>query len=694
MAVRARARRPSTRFPGTLRAGARYGRRTPAALLAGLFLAGTAAAAQVPASRPVYPAGLDAPMLERLVNGHLADGHAALERLAGVAGARTAANTLRPYDEARNHASLAGGLTSLAIHVHPDSAVRAEGLRAAERVARFEASLSGDRRVVDAVQVLDTTALTAEERRLVATLRRDFRRAGHELDEPARARLRELRATSSRLGTRFGRNIAEDTTTVAATLAELEGMPPDWIAAHPRDGEGRVLLTTKYPDFFPVIVHAVHRPLRQRMAVAFANRGWPANVAVLDSLLHTRQAIAELLGYPDWVSYQAETRMVGSTDTIRAFLERVHEAARPSLERLAAAYLGRLRQDDPGAAGVDLADHSYLAELIRRERYALDGREVRDYFPVDAVKDGILSVTAELFGLEFRPAAVPVWHPDVEAYEAWEGDRLLGRFYLDLYHRPAKYSHAAVWTLRRGLPGRQTVEAMLVASFPRAEDGRPGLMEHGGQGGGGVTTFFHEFGHILHVLFLEQEYLATDWVHDFTEAPSQMLEEFAWQPAVLRRVSRHVETGAPIPADLVARMRAADAFDRPTQAAMQLAFSAVSLALHDRPAAWVNPDSLMSTALAGYLGVNPGDYHFVTSIDHLGMASYSATMYTYLWSQVISKDLWSAFDPADPLAPAPAHRFRDAILRPGGTRPPGELIRDFLGRPFGFASWQRWLEGN
>ena len=657
-----------------------------------LFHAGTAASAQAPDSTPFYPPGLDAPMLRRLVDGHLAAGRAAIERLAAVTGTRTAANTLRPYDDAYNHAYLAGSLARLAINVHPDSAVRGEGVHAQQRVTDFESSVKGDRRVADAIYALDTTGLTGEERRLVAALRRDFRRAGHELDESAQARLRELRATTSRLGTVFERDIAEDTTTIPATVAELEGMPPDWIAAHPRDAEDRVLLSTKYPDFFPVIGYAAHRPLRRRMLVAFANRGWPANVAVLDSLLHAREAIARLLGYPDWVSYQAETRMVGSADTIRAFLDRVHAAARPGLERLAAAYLARLRQDEPGASSVDMADQSYLAELIRRERYALDGREVRAYFPVDAVKDGVLRVTAELFGLEFRRASVPVWHPDVEAYEAWEGDRLLGRFYLDLYPRPGKYSHATTMALRQGINGRQTVEVMLVTNFPRAEDGGPGLMGHTDPISG-VTTFFHEFGHVLHVLFIQQQYMTGDWEHDFTEVPSQVLEELAWQPAVLQRITRHAETGAPIPAELVARMRAADAFDRPTQAAMQMAFSATSLGLHDRPAAQVNPDSLMNAAFSTYLSVTPGDLHFVTSIEHLGMEDYSGTMYTYLWSQVISKDLWSAFDPANPLNPGPARRFRDAILRPGGTRPAAELVRDFLGRPFGFASWQQWLEG-
>jgi thimet oligopeptidase len=289
---------------------------------------------------------------------------------------------------------------------------------------------------------------------------------------------------------------------------------------------------------------------------------------------------------------------------------------------------------------------------------------------------------------------VPVWHPSVEAYEAREDGRLIGRFYLDLHPRPGKYGHYAVAPLRPGIAGRQLPEAVLMTNFPGGDPGDPGLMEH--SAGGGVTTFFHEFGHLLHALFAVRPYAATAWPDelDFMEAPSQMLEEWAWHPAVLRRVTRHVETGAPIPDDLVRRMREADAVDRPVQAAQQTAFAAISLALHDRPAAQVRPDSLEQWAIATYYGV-PLDpsMHFTTSLDHIGMGDYSATYYTYLWSQVIAKDLWSAFDSANPLDPTPARRYRDTILRPGGSRAAARLIEDFLGRPFGFASWQQWLEG-
>lgn len=663
------------------------------ALLAGLSPI-PAVTAQAPALDPAYPADLGAPKLARLVDDHLATAQAAVERLIAAPGYRTAENTLRPFDDAYNHELLADGLASVAVNVHPDSAVRAEGLRARERISRFQAGMSSDPRIAAAFARLDTTGLTAEERLLTARIRRDLRRAGADRDDATRQRLRTHFEALDRLGTAFARNLAEDTTTILAAPDELSGMPPDWIAAHERDPTGRVVLTTRYGDFFPIIRYAANRELRRRSAIAFVNRGRPGNAAVLDTLLQTREAVAHLLGYANWAEYQAETRMAASADNIRAFIGRVHAAAAPARDRLREEYLARLRREDSSVTALRTWDFSYAAELTRRERYALDGREVRGYLPFAQVKEGLLELAGELFGLQFDRAAVPVWHPSVEVYEARENGRLIGRIYLDLHPRPGKYTHAAVSGLRPGIAARQSPEVVLMANFPGGEAADSGLMEHTGISG--VTTFFHEFGHVLHALFAVRPYAASAWPDefDFIEAPSQMLEEWAWHPAVLRRITRHVHTGAPISDDLVRRMREADAFDRPTQAALQTAFSAISLGLHDRASAQVEPDSIAQWAFATYLGVilDPA-MHFPTSLDHIGMGAYSATYYTYLWSQVIAKDLWSAFDPANPLDPTPARRYRDTILRPGGSRPAARLLEDFLDRPFGFASWQQWLEG-
>jgi Zn-dependent oligopeptidase len=271
----------------------------------------------------------------------------------------------------------------------------------------------------------------------------------------------------------------------------------------------------------------------------------------------------------------------------------------------------------------------------------------------------------------------------------------VGRFYLDLHPRPGKLPFGATFDLRAGITGRQIPEAMLVARLPGGEEGDPGLMDLTGVTG--VTTFFHEFGHLMHWMLSVRPYASTGgWPDelDFVEVPSQMLEEFIQQPIVLRRLSGHVDTGAPIPDDLLRRIREADAFGRSMQVSQFAAVSTLSLELHNRPATAVNPDSLAREAFATVLGADLApEMHFPTSFDHLGTNEYSATYYTFLWSAVIAKDLWGAFDPAEPLDPQMARRYRNEILAPGKSRPAAASVRAFLGRPFTLARWKRWLEG-
>jgi thimet oligopeptidase len=663
-------------------------------LTIGLLVAASAFA-QPLISGPVYPAGLDPAMLARLVDGHLAEARAAAERLAAVQGRRNAGNTLRPFDDANNALEIALGLTAIATQVHPDSAIRAEGLGAQERITRFRAEFAADPRVAQAFAALDTTALTGEEKLLVARVRRDYRRAGAGRDEPTRQRFRSLFETLDRLNNRFEGNIAGDTTRIPAIPDEVAGMPPAWIAAHERDAQGRVILSTSWSDVSAINGYSLNLPLRRRVMSAFFRRGWPVNGALLDSLLRVREEFAHLSGSRDWASYQAETRMAGSPDTIGAFIDRLRAAAEPARQRLAARYLERLRREDPTLSRLKLTDLSLAGELIRREQYSVDKREVRAYFPFERVKDGVLAVAAEFFGLEFRRVDIPVWHPSVEAYEVRDQGRLIGRFYLDLHPREEKIPLGATFDLRAGITGRQLPEAMLIARLPGGEKGEPGLMDLTGPTG--VTTFFHEFGHLMHWMLAVRPYVSTGgWPDefDFVEVPSQMLEELIRQPAVLRRLSGHVETGAPIPDSLLRRIREADAFSRPMQVAQLAAYSTLSLELHDQPAARVNPDSLARRAFATDLGAElDPDMHLPTAFEHFGTNEYSASFYTFLWSAVIARDLWGAFDPAKPLDPRTVRRYCDTILLPGKSRPAAESVREFLGRPFDLASWMRWLEG-
>jgi thimet oligopeptidase len=315
---------------------------------------------------------------------------------------------------------------------------------------------------------------------------------------------------------------------------------------------------------------------------------------------------------------------------------------------------------------------------------------VRPYLAFDRVKLGLLDITSKLFGVTYRRVNdAPVWDPSVEAYEILDDGQMIGRFYLDMHPRPNKYNHAAQFGIRTGVTGRQMPEAALICNLPGGEPGEPGLMTHDD-----VVTFFHEFGHLVHALVSGRH----QWIgvsgngteQDFVEAPSQMLEEWTWDPATLASFARHYETKRPIPAELVEQMRRASEFGKALNVRQQMLYARLSLSVYDR-----DPKSVDTTALVKEIAnkYTPFPYvegtHFQTSFGHLD--GYSAVYYSYMWSLVIAKDLFSKFDRANLLAPDVARQYRDTVLAPGASKPAAMLVRDFLGRPFEFTAWQAWL---
>jgi thimet oligopeptidase len=314
---------------------------------------------------------------------------------------------------------------------------------------------------------------------------------------------------------------------------------------------------------------------------------------------------------------------------------------------------------------------------------------VRAYFGFERVRDGVLATAARLFGLEFRrdPAAVP-WHPAVQAWEVREGGALRGRFHLDLHPREGKFKHAAMLPLQDGLADEALPEAVLLCNFPAPGPGEPALLLFDQ-----VTTFFHEFGHLLHHVlagrgqYLLQAGIATE--RDFVEVPSQLFEEWAWDAEVLASFAHHVETDEPIPAELVARLAAAEDHGKGLALETQVFFGLLALDYHERDPAGrdLTADMIALKQRLCVLPHTPGA-HFHASFGHLH--GYSALYYTYLWSLVIAKDCRAAFGPRL-CEPGAALRFRRAVLEPGGARDASELVRAFLGREHDFAAFERWL---
>jgi thimet oligopeptidase len=412
-------------------------------------------------------------------------------------------------------------------------------------------------------------------------------------------------------------------------------------------------------------------------------------------MLTLRFELARLLGFDNFADYDMSDRMVGSTSAASAFIDRVAAASKARAEREYTQLLERKRQDVPGATVVNAWENAYYQELVRRSSYDIDALSVREYFAYDRVRQGIFDVTSRLFGITYRPAKdVPVWHPSVEVYDVVEKDEVIGRFYLDMHPRPNKQNSIALsTTVRAGVAGRVLPEVVITASVSGGQPGEPGLLTHDD-----ARNFFHEFGHSLAAAFAGNGIwmgLTRTVERDFNEVTSQMLEEWMWDPATLATFARHYKTNEPISVALVTRMRRAGEFGKaigPIGVRGQMVLARVGLALHDRDPKDVDTNAVLRDAVNTYL---PWPYvegtHRQTSMNHLALRNYAASYYTYMWSLVIAKDLFSRFDSKDLLAPGIAHRFREKILDPGGTKPASAIVEDFLGRPFTASAWEAWL---
>ncbi len=609
-------------------------------------------------------------------------------------GSRDAAALLDLWNDADIAIRRATNEVYLVSESHPDAGIRAA---AEEQVQRLEALGAGrlqDRQLFEALLAVDTAEASAnldhDQRRLLEQVLRDFRRGGVDLTDADRERVRMLTERDTELSLDFSRNVREGRREIRVAPEALAGLPQDFIDEHPPADDGLVVLTTDYPDLMPVREYATDRATRHALVAAYNDLAWPENDAVLAELLAVRAERAALLGYGSWADYETETRMIGRGTreggaAIADFLARLDEASAAAADAEYPILLERLQRDDPAATEVDIADLFFLLGALRRERHDVDAQLVRSYFTFDRVLPGLLETTGRLLDVEYVPVEVATWHADVHSYDVVRTSggkpERLGRIHLDLHPREGKYTHAACFGLAPGISGRVLPEAVLLCNFAR------GHMTHDE-----VVTFFHEFGHLVHDIlggaqrFARFTGVATEW--DFVEAPSQLLEEWAWDAGVLASLTAGVD-GEPIPAELVAKMAVADGFGRALEVRRQLGHANVSYHLHVDL-----PEDLQAATEHWYRVTSPiqqiAGVHPYAGFGHL--TGYGSCYYTYQWSLVIARDLLSGFD-GDLMNADAAARYRREILEPGGSRDAADLVESFLGRPYAFEAYRSWLAG-
>jgi oligopeptidase A len=540
--------------------------------------------------------------------------------------------------------------------------------------------------------------LTPAQKRIIENELRDFRLGGAELSEADKGRFMGIRERLSQASSRFSDNLLDATNAFSHYVtdpAQIAGIPEDVLQpareAAQEDGREGWKFTLHAPSYIPVLQYADDRNLRELMYRGYVTRasefGKPEwnNTPLIKDILTLRRELAQLLGFGSYADYSLTAKMADSPQQVLEFLNELALRAKPYAQR-DLDEVSQFARTELGLATLEAWDIAYASEKLRVARYAFSDQEVKQYFPETSVMPGMFRVIETLYGLSITPAEAPVWHPDVRFYALRDrAGTLVGEFYVDLYARTTKRGGA--WmdeaiTRRRKADGVQVPVAYLNCNFSPPVGGKAAVFTHDE-----VITLFHEFGHGLHHLLTRVDYLGVSGINgvewDAVELPSQFMENFTWEWAVLEPMTRHVETGAKLPRALFDKMLAAKNFQSGLHTMRQLEFSMFDLHLHYDydPQAGVTPLELLEQVRSRVAVLFPPPYNrFPNNFSHIFAGGYAAGYYSYKWAEVLSADAYSLFEEHGVLDPETGKRFWNEILGVGGSRPALESFVAFRGR--------------
>ncbi len=593
-------------------------------------------------------------------------------------------------------------------------ALRAAFTEALPKVTEQSSRHAADERLYAKYKSIAQTAdvgqgqvLSPARKQALGNAMRDFVLAGAELEGEAKQRFQRVQELQAELAQKFSEHVLDATDGYAyyASADELVGVPADAreasAAAAATEGKTGHKVTLHFPSYFPVMQYAHNRALRERLYVANATRasdvGPPEkdNSEVMRELLRLRQEEARLLGYPSYADVSLVPKMATSPKQVTDFLRDLARRARPHALR----DLEELREFARTELGIDdlqAWDLPFASEKLKEARYAFSDHEVKQYFTEPKVLEGLFRIIETLFEVTIRPDSAPVWHPSVRFFRIERANtasadgnaELVGQFYLDPYARPGKRPGAWMDDVRgrwaRPEGRLQTPVAQLVCNFTPPLPGRAALLSHDD-----VTTLFHEFGHGLHHMLTQVDDIGVagisgvEW--DAVELPSQFMENFCWEWDVVKRLTSHVDTGAPLPRELFDRMLAAKNFQSGLQTLRQVEFALFDMRLHAEPGSEDRIAEVLDEVRNEVSVFKPPALNrFQHSFSHIFAGGYSAGYYSYKWAEVLSADAWSAFEESAQdggvLNVATGRRYRQAVLEAGGSRPAMESFKAFRGR--------------
>lgn len=611
---------------------------------------------------------------------------------------------IAPIDEALSVLGKAWGIVT-----HLNSVVSSDELREAHDemlpiVSEFYTWLGQNYELYQAYKDLyahDSYLFMGEaQRRAVELELRDFKLSGIALEAEDKKRFAELRAKLSELCSKFSNNVLDATNDFikhVTDVEELKGLPESALAlarqeaqAHNMDG---YILTLKLPSYLPVMQHAVNRQLREEMYRAYVTRAseiGPSaskfdNTEIINEELKYSTEIAEMLGFNTYADLSLATKMAESKEQVLGFLEDLAKRSKAQAQEEVKEVQAYAKSK--GVSDLKPWDYPYYSEMLKQEKYSISDEQIRPYFPLNKVLSGLFNLVKNLFGIEVRPhLGMDTWHKDVSFYDIHDKDgNLLGGFYTDLYARERKnggaWMDSCVGRRYRQDGSLQTPVAYLICNFMPPIGDKPALLNHDE-----VETLFHEFGHCLHHLLTTVDVSSLAGINnvpwDAVEVPSQFMENFTWQPEVLDLLTCHVDTGAKLPAELLANMLASRNYHSALAMLRQLEFAIFDLKVYGVKKLSGTVQELLNEVRKEVSVLPTADFNrFQNSFTHIFAGGYSAGYYSYKWAEVLSSDIFAKFEESgNVMSSEVGHEYLHKILENGGSHEFMEMFKNFRGR--------------
>ena len=641
--------------------------------------------------------------IEATISQQLADNRDNINNLLTNCQQPTWSNFMEPLTEWEDQLERAWSPISHLNSVQNSPALRDAYSACLPKLADYATEMGQNADLYAAVQQLaaQTDDLDVGQRKVIANMLRDFRLSGISLPAEQQARYKTIAQQLSALTSQFSDNLLDATnawSTTVTQLTALDGLPDTAIALAAQTAEQRNqtgwTLTLDYPSYQPVMAYATDRALRETLYTAYNTRASDQgphdtahdNTQLMENILALRHEQAQLLGFAQYADYSLATKMANDTDEIHTFLHELAKRCKPQAEQ-ELAELQQYAAEQDGIHALQAWDIAYYSEHMRQHRYQLSQEELKPYFPVTQVIEGLFSLVGRLYQLDIQAIqGVDVWHPEVTVYEIRTlAGEVCSQFYLDLYARPNKRGGAWMGTCQTRLVSSQREQlpvAYMVCNFTPAVAGQPTLLTHSE-----VETLFHEFGHGLHHMLTQVNYPEIAGINgvawDAVELPSQFMENFCWQRETLDMIASHHATGEPLPEALFERMLAAKNYQSAMGMLRQIEFALFDMQIHqayDPAVGGQIPETL--TAIREQVAVvqPPAWQRFPHSFAHIFAGGYAAGYYSYLWAQVLSADAFALFEEQGLFDPATGQAFLRHILQAGGSKDAAELFADFRGR--------------